>query len=100
MYTRQLASLEEPIADTETAGSPLLATDTDLDSFEQRHHVLPLLEQLPSRQRQVMAWTYDGCTPTEIAEELKMNPEAVRSSLKKARATLKKLLKENEEKRS
>lgn len=47
-----------------------------------------------------MAWTYDGCTPTEIAEELKMNPEAVRSSLKKARATLKKLLKENEEKRS
>lgn len=97
LYTRQLASLEEPIADTETAGSPLLPTDTDLNAFEQRHYVLPLLERLPPRQRQVMAWTYDGCTPTEIATELTMNPEAVRSSLKKARATLKKLLKEDEE---
>lgn len=94
LYARRLASLEEPIADTETAGSPLLAANTDLESFEQRHHVLPLLEQLPLRQRQIMAWTYDGCTPTEIAKELELTPEAVRSSLKKARTALKKLLNE------
>jgi RNA polymerase sigma factor (sigma-70 family) len=98
LYARRLASLEEPIADTETAGSPLLTANTDLDSFEQRHHVLPALEQLPLRQRQIMAWTYDGCTPTEIAKELKMTPEAVRSSLKKARMALKKLLNETGEK--
>jgi RNA polymerase sigma factor (sigma-70 family) len=100
LYVRKLASLEEPIADTETTGSPLLAANTDLDSFEQRHHILRLLEQLPLRQRQVMAWTYDGCTPTEIAKELTMTPEAVRSSLKKARTTLRQLLKETEERRS
>jgi RNA polymerase sigma factor (sigma-70 family) len=100
LYARRLASLEEPIADTETAGSPLVAANTDLDSFEQRHHVLPVLEQLPLRQRQLMAWTYDGCTPTEIAKELKITPEAVRSSLKKARTALKKLLDETEGERS
>lgn len=97
LYVRQLARLEEPIADAEVAGSPLLPMDMDLKSFEQRHHVLHLLAQLPPRQRQVMAWTYDGCTPTEIAKELMMNPEAVRSSLKKARATLRKLLQRDEE---
>jgi RNA polymerase sigma factor (sigma-70 family) len=99
-YARQLASVEKPIADPETEGWPLLTPNTDLEAFEQRHHILVLLEQLPLRQRQVMAWTYDGCEDAEIAEELKITPEAVRSSRKKARAKLKKLLTETEEGRS
>ncbi|MGH3824672.1 MAG: sigma-70 family RNA polymerase sigma factor [Pseudonocardiaceae bacterium] len=92
LYADRLASLEEPAADIDTAGSPLLAANTDWDAFEQRHEILRLLEPLPLRQRQVMAWTYDGCTPAEIAEALKVTPEAVRSSLKKARAHLKMFL--------
>jgi len=35
-----------------------------------------------------MAWTYDGATPSEIATELQITPEAVRSNLKKARTAL------------
>ena len=35
-----------------------------------------------------MAWTLDGYTPAQIANELGITAEAVRSSLKKARRTL------------
>jgi DNA-directed RNA polymerase specialized sigma24 family protein len=35
-----------------------------------------------------MAWTYDGYEPQEIARELGIAVEAVRSSLYKARRTL------------
>jgi len=95
LYARRVATLEEPVEDAEAAGSPLLAPGTDLDAFEQRHSVLRLLDRLPSRQRQVMAWTYDGATPSEIAAELQITPEAVRSNLKKARAALRNHLQEN-----
>lgn len=88
LYARRVASLEEPVEDVEAVGSPLLAPRTDLAAAEQRHSVLRVLDRLPSRQRQVMAWTYDGATPSEIATELQITPDAVRSNLKKARATL------------
>lgn len=95
LYARQLAVTEEPVNDPETAGSLLLGSGTDIGALEQRHDVLRLLEQLPPRQRQVMAWTYDGATPTEIAETLQIKPEAVRGSLKKARVTLRRYLQDN-----
>ncbi len=88
LYTRRLASLEQPAEDASTLGSPLITPASDLDALEQRHEVLRILDLLPSRQRQVMAWTYDGATSTEIAKVLKITPEAVRASLMKARATL------------
>jgi RNA polymerase sigma-70 factor (ECF subfamily) len=69
-------------------GTPLLQPEADVAAFEERHEVLRILELLPPRQRQVMAWTFDGYKPAEIAKELKMRPEAVRSSLLKARRTL------------
>lgn len=95
LYARRVASLEEPVEDAEAAGSPLIAPGTDLDALEQRHSVLRLIDQLPPRQRQVMAWTYDGATPSEIATELQITPDAVRSNLKKARATLRNHVHEN-----
>ena len=95
LYARRVARLEEPVEDAETAGSPLLAPGTGLEAFEQQHSVLRTLDRLPSRQRQVMAWTYDGATPSEIAAELQITPEAVRSNLKKARAALRNHLQEN-----
>lgn len=88
LYARRLASLEQPAEGISTLGSPLITPATDLQALEARHETLRLLELLPSRQRQVMAWTFDGATPTEIAEVLKITPEAARASLKKARATL------------
>ena len=92
LYLRRLAATEEPVDDPETTGTPLLPPGTDFETLEQRHDVLRLLAQLPARQRQVMAWPYDGATPTELAEALRITPEAVRSSLKKARATLRQYL--------
>lgn len=88
-YARRIASVEEDlVAEIPEARSPLVSDPSALDSVVGRHEVLRLLALLPPRQRQVMAWTVDGFAPGEIAEELKMEPEAVRSSLYKARRTL------------
>ncbi|MGH3784101.1 MAG: RNA polymerase sigma factor [Pseudonocardiaceae bacterium] len=88
-YVRRLATIREhPVDDLNTVGSPLITPTTDIDALEHRHTVLAILDRLPLRQRQVLAWTYDGATPTEIAETLHISPEAVRSNLHHARTTL------------
>jgi RNA polymerase sigma factor (sigma-70 family) len=48
-----------------------------------------LLDLLTPEQREVMALVLDGYTPTEIAEELRVTPEAVRQRLSQARKPLK-----------
>lgn len=84
LWARRLAgSVEDSVADVPEP--VLLRGLTDVTEWEQRHDVLRILNQLPSRQRQVLAWSLDGYTPSEIAEELRMTPEAVRASLYKAR---------------
>jgi RNA polymerase sigma factor (sigma-70 family) len=50
--------------------------------------VLAALQELPPRQRQVMAWIIDGFGATEIARELGVSPESVRQSYAKARKNL------------
>ncbi len=84
---RKTASVEDPVDEIPDPG-PLLTPQTNVLDWEQRHEVLRLLGLLPPRQRQVMAWSLQGYTPAEIAEELKITGEAVRASLKKARTTL------------
>ncbi len=86
-YTRRLASIEDLVPSVAIC-SPLLPAETDVAAWDQRHDVLGMLASLPSRQRQVMAWTLDGYAPTEIAKELIMTPEAVRTNLMKARRSL------------
>jgi RNA polymerase sigma factor (sigma-70 family) len=85
-YLRHLASTEEPVDQVD--GRPLLPACHDLTDWEQHREIRRLLALLPSRQRQVMAWTYDGYKPHEIATELGIAAEAVRSSLKLARRKL------------
>jgi RNA polymerase sigma-70 factor (ECF subfamily) len=53
-----------------------------------------LLQSLPDRQREIMAWTFDGFEPTEIANALKIPPDTVRSHLRHARTKLKQLWKQ------
>jgi RNA polymerase sigma factor (sigma-70 family) len=83
---------EVPFADPELAGSPLLAPGLDIENFEKNHEFLHWLSQLDGvRQRQVLVWIYDGATPAEIAAELGMHPATVRSTLRNARAALRRL---------
>lgn len=56
--------------------------------IEQRHTLLALLATLPPAQREVLAWTFDGYGPTEIADLLGKTPATVRSLLRQARAAL------------
>ena len=67
---------------------PELSSPTNVQAWEQRHEVLQSLDRLPPLQRQVMALTLDGYTPAEIASDLKITPEVIRSRLMRARRTL------------
>ncbi|GAB2965648.1 RNA polymerase sigma factor [Saccharothrix stipae] len=89
---RRMAELDVPMARVPEP-SAVLRSATDVEAWEQRQDVLRLLDLLPGRQRQVMAWTLDGFTPAEIAGQLRIEPAAVRASLKKARRRLAELLK-------
>jgi len=87
-FIRRLATVHEPAAEEALGSNPLLPPQTQAAEWEQRHEVLRILGILPPRQRQVMAWTFDGYTPSQTAEELGLSPEAVRRSLARARKSL------------
>lgn len=98
IHARRAATIEEPI-DQVGERTALLPSLIDVVAWEQRHDVLRALSHLPLRQRQVMAWTLDGYRPSEIAAELRITPEAVRSNLRKARRALAAYLAESGETR-
>lgn len=88
-WGRQIADghHEHPVDDValERVSTSRLLTADEILAIEQRYDVVCLLDMLPPRQRQVLAWTYEGYTPIEIAEELCLTPETVRANLYKAR---------------
>lgn len=87
---------EEPVQDPEQSGSPLIAPDTNFDHLEQRLQFLYWLNRLDSeKQREVVVWTYEGATTEEIATALNLNPATVRSTLRNARAALRRLREES-----
>ncbi|WP_370381003.1 sigma-70 family RNA polymerase sigma factor [Catenulispora sp. GAS73] len=62
---------------------------------EQESAVVALIAALPTMQRLVMAWTFDGFSPAEIADVLGVDTGTVRQNLFKARKKLKQQLIEN-----
>ncbi|WP_280273557.1 RNA polymerase sigma factor [Nocardia wallacei] len=85
---RRIGSVrEDPVLELPEQ-SALLREHPDFDAWEQRHDILRALAKLPPRQRQVMAWTLEEYTPSEIAEILRIEPDAVRANLRKARRAL------------
>ncbi|MEV0611835.1 sigma-70 family RNA polymerase sigma factor [Nonomuraea sp. NPDC050404] len=64
----------------------------EVEFHDQERRIFAAVRGLPPVQREVIAWTIDGYTPTEIAELLDKNPTAVRGNLHKARASLRKSL--------
>jgi RNA polymerase sigma factor (sigma-70 family) len=64
----------------------------DNDEIVGRSQVIHILRQLPPLQQAVMAFEYDGCSPTEAAEAMGMPAVNVRQNLHRARANLAKIL--------
>ncbi len=57
--------------------------------------VMQMLRTLPLEQREVMAWTIDGYTPSQIAAATNREAATVRSHLRHARTSLKNQLARN-----
>ena len=81
--TEQAERPQETVPDHD----PLL-TDDAATEIEARHTFLAMTRRLPPAQREVMAWTYDGYRPTEIAALIGKSPATVRSVLRQAREAL------------
>lgn len=64
----------------------------NLEQAEECRRVYEAISSLPDRQRQVMAWYYDGYRPHEIAELFKISKDAVRASLYQAKRQLRRNL--------
>jgi DNA-directed RNA polymerase specialized sigma24 family protein len=76
----------------EHGGAPLVAAVSDLGKFERTNEFLYWLGQLTNQdQRVVLAWTYDGAKLVEIATGLGKDPSWVRSTVRDARAVLRRL---------
>lgn len=76
----------------ETAASRLDCSDRGLGSEhvdpDEHSRVIAVLRRLPPAQLTVMALTFDGYTPTEIAQMLHQDAKTVRSNLRHARKRL------------
>jgi RNA polymerase sigma-70 factor (ECF subfamily) len=94
---RHVARVEEAPVGTVPEAGALVRSPDELAEWENRHEILRLLACLPPRQRQVLAWSVDGHTPAEIAEELGIDPATVRANLLKARRTVARLMRTGEE---
>lgn len=79
--------VEEPVAELPER-TALLRRLPDSDGMEHLYDLQRIIPTLPPRQRQVMCWTLAGYSPTQIAEILRITPEAARANLMKARRTL------------
>jgi RNA polymerase sigma-70 factor (ECF subfamily) len=86
---------ESPSEDLDEQATALSPNESE--EIENRHAFLGILSSLPLGQRQVMAWTYDGYQPTEIAALLGKEPATARSLLRDARAALRKKYRSDEE---
>jgi RNA polymerase sigma factor (sigma-70 family) len=88
---------EVPTEDVGGEGSSLVSQGYETELVETQLEMARLQRQLPLRQRQVMALTYDGATPSEIAEDLGIPAVTVRSHLRIARIKLQQLLRKSSE---
>jgi len=99
-YCRRQARSREEITRALCGGWEPRPHFDKLDVHAEEAAVYEAIASLPPRQAEVMAWTYDGYQPAEIAKiltglhphEPPIAPEAIRASLYQARKTLKTLL--------
>ncbi|WP_372448616.1 RNA polymerase sigma factor [Streptomyces durocortorensis] len=68
------------------------AIESPIDFITESSDIIQVLKELPKRQRQVLAWTLSGYSPSEISEILEVEQSTVRSTMRHARAYLAKRL--------
>jgi RNA polymerase sigma-70 factor (ECF subfamily) len=89
-HVRQCERRIDELRRMKSAGSWLPRPSfADIQLKDDEARVLAAIAALPQRQREVMAWHYDGYSPREIAHLLGIQDDAVRSNLYQARKTLK-----------
>ncbi|MFI6567081.1 RNA polymerase sigma factor [Streptomyces sp. NPDC050534] len=66
-----------------------------LKLLDEEKDVIDAIAKLPDRQREVMAWSYDGFSISEISDLLRVDAGRVRSNLHLARKRLKEALNDN-----
>ncbi|MCX4639542.1 sigma-70 family RNA polymerase sigma factor, partial [Streptomyces platensis] len=84
---RKVGEVREELVEEVPEPTSLVPRPDAVAEWECEHDAVRIVRSLPPRQRQILTWTLSGFTPSEIAGELGMTPEAVRASLKKARRT-------------
>jgi RNA polymerase sigma factor (sigma-70 family) len=93
-YAERLARLDPVPVEEIAERLPPLPSGSALADLKQ--DIRAAMRQLPPRQRQVLAWSFEGHTAAEIAAQFRMTAEAVRSSRHKGRKKLAELLRETE----
>ncbi|MFE0021825.1 RNA polymerase sigma factor [Amycolatopsis sp. NPDC059021] len=78
----------------------LISPEAHAEIVEAAKDITALLSTLPFQQRMVLAWSIDGFSHEEIARALRTTPGAVRTALRRARGTLKKIMVKPQEVRS
>lgn len=96
LYFRRTMGVERPFEELPAAGEPLLQQDHGLDEVIVQHRLAAVLQALPLKQRQVMAMTYQGDTPSEIAAQLGATVDQVRSNLRLARQKVRGVLQDDD----
>ena len=94
---RHISRVEEaPVNPVPEAGALVSSCDA-LAEWESRQTLRALLDRLPPRQRQILAWSVTGHAPAQIAVELGIDPATVRANLMKARRSAARFLASREE---
>ncbi|GAB3902145.1 RNA polymerase sigma factor [Kibdelosporangium lantanae] len=91
--------VDHPETPVDPPPHPPVLRGSAIDGWELHYDLVRALSHLPSRQRQVMAWTLAGYAPAEIADELCLPAPTVRQHLYLARHALSARLTREEETR-
>ncbi|WP_055490680.1 RNA polymerase sigma factor [Streptomyces sp. TP-A0356] len=94
-YRAQRQRSDEDVRRATEAEWCYLPSFDQLKILDEEKEVIDAIAQLPERQREVMAWHYDGFSISEISELLSVDASRVRSNLHLARKKLKEALNDN-----
>lgn len=91
-FLKRMYDALESFAEIPATGAPLYGSDNTEDPDKtQRATLLPLIAQLAPRQREVVTLVLAGYSNQEIAEELGLSEDVVRSNVRHAKERLKEL---------